>query len=228
MSKEFIAFLRGKDIAYSRTSVYNPRGNGQCEKYNDIIWSGVKLALKSRNWPLSKWDVVLIDVLHSILSLLCTVANTNPHERFLTFNCCSTLGIFVPSWLSSPGSVLLKHHVRTSKYNPLVDKVELIQASLTHARLRWQNGREVTVSLRDASPFGEKEILDDVGLQPLNNTELLREENSNNSQSSSDTVVTDSSAENEPANVSEQQVLRRSTRERRPPDRLTYDHKHMH
>ena len=32
MSKEFIEFLRGKGIAYSRTSVYNPRGNGQCEK----------------------------------------------------------------------------------------------------------------------------------------------------------------------------------------------------
>ena len=228
MSKELIAFLRGKDIAYSRTSVYNPRDNGQCEKYNDVIWSGVKLALKSRNWPLSKWDVVLIDVLHSIRSLLYTVANTNPHERFLMFNCCSTLEIFIPSWLSSPGPILLKHHVRTSKYDPLVDKVELIQAFLTHARLRWQNGREVTVSLRDASPFGEKEILDDVGLQPLNNTELLPEENSNNSQSSSDTVVTDSSAENEPVNVSEQQVLRHSTRERRPPDRLTYDHKHMH
>ena len=123
---------------------------------------------------------------------------------------------------------MLKHHVRTSKYDPLVDKVELIQASLTHARVRWQNGQEVTVSLRDTSPFGEKEILDDVGLQPLNNTELLPEENSNNSQSSSDKVVTDSSAENEPVNVSEQQVLRHSTREQRPPDRLTYDHKHMH
>ena len=47
MSKEFIEFLRGKSITYRRTSVYNPRGNGQCEKYNDIIWTGVKLALKS-------------------------------------------------------------------------------------------------------------------------------------------------------------------------------------
>ena len=84
MSKEFIAFLRGKGIAYSRTSVYNLRGNGQCEKYNDVIWSGVKLALKSRNWPLSKWDVVLIDVLHSIRSLLCTGTNRTSHERFLT------------------------------------------------------------------------------------------------------------------------------------------------
>ena len=89
-----------------------------------------------------------------------------------------------------------------------------------HARVRLQNGREVTVSLRDMVPFEEKEILDDVGLQPLNNTELLLEENSNSSQSSSDKVVKDSSAENESVKVSEQLVLRCSTRERRPPNCL--------
>ena len=181
MSKEFIKFLRGKGIGYSRTSVYNPRGNGQCEKYNDIIWSAVKLALKSRNWPSSKWDVVFIDVLHSIRSLLCMATNTTPHERFLTFNCHSTLGTSVPSWVSSSGPVLLKRHVRISKYDPLVDEVELIQASPSHAHVRLQSGREVTVSLRDVAPFGEKEVLDDVGLQPSNNTELLPEENLNNS-----------------------------------------------
>ena len=131
---------------------------------------------------------MLIDVLHSIRSLLCTATNTTPHERFLTFNRRSTLGTSVPSWLSSPGPVLLKRHVRTSKYDPLVDEVELIQASPTHARVRLQNGREVTVSLRDVAPFGEKEVINDVGLQPSNNTELLPEENLNNSQSSSDKV----------------------------------------
>ena len=164
----------------------------------------------------------MIDVLHFIRSLLCTATNTTPHERFLMFNRRSTLGTSVPSWLSSPGPVLLKRHIGTSKYDPLVDEVELIQASPTHARVRLQNGWEVTVSLRDVAPFGEKKVINDVGLQPSNNTELLPEENLNNSQSSSDKFVTDSSAENELVNVSEQQVLRRSTRERRPPDRLTY------
>ena len=39
--------------------------------------------------------------------------------------------------------------------------------------------------------------------------------------------MTDSSAENEPENIPEQQVLRRSTRERCPPDRLNYNHEYM-
>ena len=145
-------------------SVYNPRGNGQCKKYNDVIWSSVKLALKPKNWPLSKRNVVLSDALHSIRSLLCTATNMNPHEWFLTFNRRSTFGTSVPSRLSSLGPILLKRHVRTSKYDPLVDKVELIQASPSHACVRLQNGREVAVSLRDVAPFGEKEILHDIGL----------------------------------------------------------------
>ena len=55
------------------------------------------------------------------------------------------------------------------------------------------------------APFEEKEVINDVGLQPSNNTELLPEENLNKSQSSSDKVVTDSSAKNEPENISEQE-----------------------
>ena len=85
--------------------------NGQCEKYNDTIWSGVKLSLKDRQFLTSKWDAVLPDVLHLIRSLLCTRTNVTPHERFLGFDRRSLLGISTPSWLGWPGLVLLKRHV---------------------------------------------------------------------------------------------------------------------
>ena len=94
----------------------------------------------------------------------------------------------------------MKRHVRTNKYDPLVDEVEPIRASSSHARVRLQCGRKVTVLLRDVAPFREKEILDDVHLQPMNNNKLLPEENSNNSQSPSEEVVTDSLAKNESVN----------------------------
>ena len=73
----------------------------------------------------------------------------------------------------------------------------------------------------------EKEILDDIDLQPLNNNKLLPEENLNNSQSPSKEVMTDSLVENESVNVSEKQVLHHSTRERCPTDCFTYDCEHM-
>ena len=103
-----------------------------------------------------KWDLVLIDILHYIRSLLCTATNTTPDQRFLMFNGRSTLETSVPSWLSSE-PVLLKRHVRTSKYDPLADEVELIQASPSHAGVRLQNGREVTISMRDVVPLGERD-----------------------------------------------------------------------
>ena len=66
-------------------SVYNPASNRQCKKYNDITWSGVKLALKDQNLPIWKWEVVLPQVLHFMCSLLSTATNSMPHECFFNF-----------------------------------------------------------------------------------------------------------------------------------------------
>ena len=48
MSQELSSYFQRRGIACSRTSAYNAPGNGQCERYNGIIWSAVRLALKSR------------------------------------------------------------------------------------------------------------------------------------------------------------------------------------
>ena len=87
----------------ARTSIYNPHGNGQCEKFNATLRSAVKLALKKHNLHVSNWDTVLPDALHCICSLLCTATNETPHERFLKFSRRSMLGGSVPSWLHKPG-----------------------------------------------------------------------------------------------------------------------------
>ena len=49
MSAELRQFLTNKGIACSRTTPYNPSGNGQVEKFNHTIWRAITLALRSKN-----------------------------------------------------------------------------------------------------------------------------------------------------------------------------------
>lgn len=105
------------------------------------------------NLPIHQWEVVLPDALHSIRSLISTATNCTPHERLFNYQRKTSSGVSLPSWLSSPGPVLLRRHVRQSKYEPLVDEVELIEANPQYAHIRFPDGREDTVNLRDLAPY---------------------------------------------------------------------------
>ena len=163
MSSELRQFLTNHGVATSRTTPYNPQGNGQCERYNGIIWRSVTMALHSRNLPVTQWEVVLHDALHSIRSLLCTASNSTPHERLFSFQRRSSVGCSIPSWLTTPGPVLLKRHVRQSKYEPLVEEVSLLDANPQFAHVRFADGKETSVSLHDLAPSGS---------MPVTHTEL--------------------------------------------------------
>ena len=155
MSEELKSFLHSKGIATSRTTAYNPRGNGQVEKLNDTLWRAIQLSLKSKNFEIDQWECVLLDALHSIRSLLCTETNCTPHERMFQYTRRSTSGNSLPTWLLTPGPVYMKRNVRQSKFDPLVDEVELISANPQYANVRLRDGRETTVSLRQLAPTGE-------------------------------------------------------------------------
>lgn len=231
MSNELISYLHSRGIACSKTSAYNPRGNGQCERYNGIIWSSVKLALKSRNLDISQWESVLPHALHSIRSLLCTATNETPHEKLFNFKCRSSSGVSVPTWLTSPGPVLLKRHVRNSKYDPAVEEVELLHATPNYAVVRLPSGNESTVSLKDVAPVGQaqenaSEVRDSLleerdfeAKPPTTSPEVVPVENRIVSE---DTSIGDGSSLSQAATESTDQAaveLRRSTRVRKPVDR---------
>ena len=158
MSQELRSFLTSKGVCSSRTTSFNPSGNGQAEKYNGTVWKAITMALKSRNLPLKFWQNVLPDALHSIRSLLCTATNETPHERIFNFPRKSTTGSSVPTWLAQPGPVLLKRHVR-NKSDPLVDEVELLHANPHYAFVRFPNGRETSVATKHLAPSGGGENL---------------------------------------------------------------------
>ena len=115
LSKEVREYLTNLGIATSRTTPYHPQGNSLCERYNGIIWKHTLLALTSRNLKESQWKTVLSEVLHSIRSLLCTATNATPHERFFSYQRRTPSGHSLPTWLSTPGPVLSRRHVRASK-----------------------------------------------------------------------------------------------------------------
>ena len=96
--------------------------------------------------------MVLPDALHSIRSLLCTATNQTPHERMFNYKRKSSFGTSVPTWLSALGLVYLKRHVRSSKYEHLVEEVDLVYTAPNYAVVCMPSGRETTVSLRDVAP----------------------------------------------------------------------------
>ena len=160
MSEELKTFLHGKGIATSRSTPYNPRGNGQVERLNNTIWKATTLSLKSKGLATEQWELGLTDALHSVRSLLCTETNATPHERMFQHSRRSTNGNSLPSWLLSPGPVYYKRHVRNSKYDPVVDEVELLEANPQYAQIRLPDGRESTVALRHLAPIGNDKLND--------------------------------------------------------------------
>jgi transposase InsO family protein/uncharacterized protein YqgQ len=155
MSRELLQFLTEKGVATSRTTSFNPSGNGQVERFNGTIWKAISMALKSKNLPVSSWQSVLPDVLHSVRSLLCTATNETPHERLFSFVRRSTTGTSLPSWLSHPGPVLMKRHIR-NKTDDLVNEVELLHANSHYAQVRFPDGRETTVATKHLAPRGHQ------------------------------------------------------------------------
>ena len=84
----------------------------------------------------------------------------------------STSGVSVPSWLTTPGPVLLKRQVRSSKYEPLVDEVNLLEANPQYAHVRFPDGREDTVSIKHLASTGNEEVL----IDRVDQSDVVREE----------------------------------------------------
>ncbi len=179
--EELRTFLLGIGVAYSNTSVYNPRGNGQCERFNGTIWKSAQLAMKTKNLQQSQWESVLPSVLHSLRTLVCTSTNQTPHERLFNFRRKIISGHALPKWLLQKGPVLLRNHNRQSKYDDICEEVELVNVTPTYAQIKLASGREQTVSLRDLAPLPQPERSDQSAVelsppdahQPLNDPKLV-------------------------------------------------------
>ncbi|CAC5414189.1 unnamed protein product [Mytilus coruscus] len=203
-------FLQSHGVATSRTTQYSPQSNGQCERYNGIIWKAVTLALESLGLKETQWENVLPDALHSVRCLLCTSINCTPHERFFNFTRKSSSG------LANPRPVLMKKHVRATKYDPLVEEVDLLEANPTYAHVRLPDGRETTVSVRHLAPRGQSINNDNLDHSVLNDRTMDIAETDVENTTQEATSNMDNAMETSP-------VIRRSTREIKKPCRFGFD-----
>ncbi|GFT05384.1 putative retrovirus-related pol polyprotein from transposon opus [Trichonephila clavipes] len=176
-------------IATSRTTPYNPAGNGQVECYNGIIWKTIQLALRSNSMKTEQWEGVIQTALHSICSLLCTATNATSHERMFSHPRRSHNGCSIPTWLTKPGPVLMKNQMRANKYERIVQEVELIETNPDYAHVKLGDGRETTVSIRHLAPRGKTTRSEDnkgaeenvqayPDLQPINSDSAITLEDS--------------------------------------------------
>ena len=217
-------FLLERGIATSRTTPYRPEANGQVERFNGTVWRTIKLILNDRGMEINRWQEVLPEALHSVRSLLCTATNSTPHERFLSFPRRSSSGSSIPTWLMSPGPVLLKNFDRSSKHDSLVEEVELLETNPTYAHIKYPNGRESTVSIQHLAPLGTQSPLKDVCESqapvnveiPVDKTPTLVP-NENNTTQISDSLKGDNNPASEIVVETSTPNLRRSGRERREP-----------
>ena len=213
-------------VPTSRTNRYNSAGNGQVERCYRTIWQTVLLALRSKKLPLTHWEYVLTDVLHSMRSLLCTAINCTPHERMFSHSRKSFNGVSLPSWVK-PGPTYVKCHV-CNKNDPLVEEAELIEANPHYAHVKLNDEREINVSLQDLARNPVADAANDTNLSlhsdDTENTILPLSDNESNSFLQPDITSNGRAAPDNIESISsdapcETPNLRRSSRIRRPIDR---------
>ena len=106
VSQETQTYLSAHGISFSTSTAYHPTGNSQCEWFQ-TIWRTIRLLLHGRGHPEDRWEEALAEALHAVRSLVCLSTNETPHERLFCFPRGSMNGMALPSWLLTPGTVLL-------------------------------------------------------------------------------------------------------------------------
>lgn len=237
LSKEVSNFLMTHGVAMTHSTPYHPQGNSQCERVNGTIWRTVLLALRTCKLDISQWELVLDHALHSMRSLLCTATNQTPHERLFSFSRKSSNGYSLPTWLTSPEPILLRKFVRTHKSDPLVETIELVNASPHYARILYPDGKESTVSTSDLAPAPKElstrntssllpDTAPDIVFPPVDLPVATGIEDSKHAPETEGKPLYHPKPQVEelpkPEDDQVDELIRRSTRIRKPVDRLSY------
>ncbi len=134
----------------------------------------------------------------------------------------------MPVWLTTPGPVLLKRHVRASKYDPLIEEADLIEANPNYAHVKLKSGVEKTVSLRDLAPSGEtltaKTPILCIKKSPMDMDHVLQRHTGSDSSPPDNSEVTlpDNGLDEDISTSNVENYVTRFGRESKPVDRFSY------
>ena len=105
----FEHFLHKKRVIKSRSTLYNPSGNGQVERYNHVIWKDTIIHLNNQRISYSKLPNYLARCFAfdwiAFMYSLCRATNKTPHKRFFPFLRRSSVGGSISTCLTKPGPV---------------------------------------------------------------------------------------------------------------------------
>ena len=82
---------------------------------------------------------------------------SNPTWAFVLVLSSSACGRSLPTWLLEKVKVLVKRYVMRSKYEPLIDEVDLVSVNPTNAKVRYPCGCQDSVSLRHLAPLPQSD-----------------------------------------------------------------------
>lgn len=121
----------------------------------------------------------------------------------------------------NPGTVLMKRHGRISKFEPLVDEVELLHSNIDYAHVKLPSGRETTVSTKHLAPYCRQsdQMPNDTSLHDISgNSSLLNEDEKQNETQYGDIKLMPNEVQNQAED--NETSIRKSSRQGKPPKRL--------
>ena len=151
MLYELKSWLHNMGIPTSKSTRYNPQGNGQVETFKSHYLANCAASIANQKFTTFSLAICFTRNF-ACNSFSFMHYNCTPHERMFmhTRKSFNGTGISLPSWVK-PGPVYVKRHNRT-KNDLLVEEAELIEANPHYAHVRLGEGKEISFSLRDLAP----------------------------------------------------------------------------
>lgn len=146
-SSEFFSFCSQRNIRKLRTTSYNPKGNGICERFNKTLKSKIFSTLSEKCFEKSDWVLCLDEVLFDYRTSIHATTEFRPVDLFYAFNCRG----FLPfSCHNNPATALERMQENRERAKQLYDH------KASTSSFSFQEGEEALLKLPYSRTFAPK------------------------------------------------------------------------